>query len=50
MLKLEHQFYKNFINIFATELSRQEVKGIEGELNTIIKKSSDMKDIFEDYL
>jgi hypothetical protein len=36
--------------VFATELARQEVKAIEGELNSVIKKSSDMKDIFEDYL
>lgn len=50
LLKLEHQLYKNFINVFAAELGRQEVKAIEGELNSVIKKSSDMKDIFEDYL
>ena len=50
LLKSNHQLYKNFMNVFTRDLARDQVKGIEIEINTLINKSSDMRDIFEDYL
>lgn len=50
LVKLNQQLYKNFINVFTKDLHREEVKNIEGEINVLVTKSSDMKDIFQDYL
>lgn len=50
MLKLEHQLYKNFVSVFAQQMEQEKIKGLEKEINAVIKKSSDMRDVFEGYL
>jgi hypothetical protein len=38
------------MRVFVKELAREEVKGIEGELNGLVNKATDMKDVFQDYI
>lgn len=47
---MEHQLYKNFVGVFAQQMHQEKIKDIEKEINVIIKKSSDMRDVFEGYL
>lgn len=37
--------------VFVKEIEhREEVKSIESEINMLVNKSTDMKDVFQDYL
>lgn len=38
------------MKVFVKDLAREEVKGIEGELNALVNKATDMKDVFQDYI
>jgi len=38
------------MGVFVKELVREEVKDIETDINVLIKKSTDMKDVFQDYM
>ena len=48
--KLHHQLYRDFLEAMAHQLEKKEVKELETSLNNIIKKATDMRDIFTDYL
>ncbi len=50
LLKKQQGLYKDFMRVFVKELAREEVKGIEGELNGLVNKATDMKDVFQDYI
>ena len=50
LVRLEHQLYKRFMAELGSQLEREGISVLEAELNTIIKRSSDFRDIFEDYL
>lgn len=44
-----HPLYKQFISIHMVDIDKPEVKEIETGINMLLKKSMDMKDIFENY-
>ena len=51
LLKKHQSLYKEFMAVFVKELAvREEVKNIESEINLLVNKSTDMKDVFQDYL
>jgi CRISPR/Cas system-associated endoribonuclease Cas2 len=38
------------MGVFEQQMEKEQIKELEREINAIIKKSSDMKDVFEGYL
>lgn len=50
MIKLAHQLYKSFVSIFAQQMEQEQIKSMEREINAIIKRGNDMRDVFEGYL
>ena len=45
-----HPLYKKFLGIHMADIEKPEVKEVETGINMLLKKSMDMKDIFQDYL
>lgn len=42
--------YKEFLSAHVYDISRQQIKGLERNINGMIGKCEDMKDIFQGYL
>lgn len=45
-----HPLYKEFLGIHMRDIEKPEVKAVETGINMLVKKTMDMKDIFQDYI